>query len=292
MDKRSRQFYPLYFTLPALLIFGVFFALPILAGFVLSFTDWNISRLTEPVFNGVENFIFIFSDANFTLSIQNTLYFAVLTCLLIIVLGFVLAFILTHDVFGKNFFRTIFYMPAVLSLVVIGIIFTSVFRMDGLFNQMLSAIGLEGLQRDWLANPDISLNIIVIMQAWKWSGFSMAIFIAGMQGISKDYYEAATIDGCGFFQKLKSITLPLLTPAFTVVITMNVIGSLKVFEQVYVLTGGGPGFSTQVMGTYIYNAFSKGLLGRSTAMGLVLFIIVSFISIIINNILRRKEVEL
>ncbi len=120
----------------------------------------------------------------------------------------------------------------------------------------------------------------------------MAIFIAGMQGIPRDYYEAATIDGAGFWQRLWSVTLPLLTPAFTIVITMNVIGSLKVFEQVYVMTGGGPGYATQVLGTYIYSAFSKGLLGRSTAMGLMLFIVVSVVSLIINGILRKREVEL
>lgn len=120
----------------------------------------------------------------------------------------------------------------------------------------------------------------------------MAIFLAGLQGISKDYYEAARIDGATKLQQFKNITFPLLAPAFTVVVTMNTIGGFKVFEQVYVMTGGGPGNATQVLGTYIYREFSKGTLGRSTAMGLILFIMISVIAVILNKFLRKREVEM
>lgn len=120
----------------------------------------------------------------------------------------------------------------------------------------------------------------------------MAIYLAGLQGISDDYYEAATIDGATKWQQFKSITLPLMAPAFTVVVTMNTIGGFKVFEQVYVMTGGGPGMATQVMSTYIYKEFAKGSLGRSTAMGLVLFLLISVIAVIINKVMTNREVQM
>jgi len=287
--RHHLQFYPAYFTFPALAIFVLFFAVPVLAGFVLSFTDWNIMRIFEPKFNGLDNFIYLFTDDNFLLAIKNTIFFAVFTCVGIIVIGFLLAFALIQKLYARNFYRTVFYMPAVLSLIVVGIMFSSVFRMDGILNRTLEAIGLASWCKDWLGDPTTAMLCIIFVQIWKWSGFSMAIFIAGLQGISREYYEAATIDGANFWQQLRGITLPLLTPSFTIVITMNLIGALKVFEQLYVMTGGGPGYATQVLGTYTYQAFSKGLLGRSTAMGLVLFVIVTCASLLVNNILRKKR---
>ena len=120
----------------------------------------------------------------------------------------------------------------------------------------------------------------------------MIFYLAGLQGISKDYYEAATIDGAGTWQKFKNITLPLLAPAFTVVITMNTIGGFKVFEQVYVMTNGGPGNATQVLNTYIYKEFSKGTLGRSSAASLLLFLMISVVAILVNRALTKREVEM
>lgn len=293
MNKRAKKFYPNYFTYPALIIFIIFFGLPVIAAFILSFTDWNIRRLMTPKFNGVDNFVYLFQDEYFILSLKNTFKFAVITTLLIIIIGLLLALVLNEAVFGRSFYRTLFYLPAVLSLIVVGIMFTSVFKMDhGVLNQLLGALGLESLQRDWLGNPKTALNSIMFVQVWKWSGFSMAIFLAGLQGIPKDYYEAARIDGASWWQQFRNVTFPLLAPAFTVVVTMNTIGALKVFEQVYVMTGGGPGNSTQVLGTYIYREFSKGTLGRSTAMGLILFIMITVIAVVINGALKRREVEM
>ena len=167
------------------------------------------------------------------------------------------------------------------------------FRMDGgVLNQILGLLGLEHLQNDWLGNPETAMNCIIFVQIWKWSGFAMAIFLVGLQGIPKDYYEAARIDGASRWRQFKDITFPLLAPAFTVVVTMNTIGGFKVFEQVYVMTSGGPGNATQVLGTYIYRAFSKGLLGRSTAMGLMQFLMIAVIALVLNHFLRRREVEM
>jgi len=288
-----KKFYPNYFTFPAIAIFTVFFALPVIAGFILSFTDWNINRLFQPKFNGLDNFIYLLQDDYFRLALSNTCKFAIITTIFIVLFGLLLAMLLNRFVFGRSFFRTLFYLPAVLSLIVVGIIFTSVLKMNGgVLNQLLTAVGLDSLTKDWLGNPQTALNCVMFVQIWKWSGFAMAIFLAGLQGIPDDYYEAAEIDGANRLQKFRAITFPLLAPAFTVVVTMNTIGGFKVFEQVYVMTGGGPGNATQVLSTYVYREFSKGTLGRSTAMGFILFLLISIIAVVINKLLTSREVEL
>ena len=291
MGKNAKRFYPHYFTFPAILIFSVFFVLPILAGFFLSFTDWNINRLFAPVFVGLANFKYLLNDDYFMLALKNTFLFGFITTFLIVAIGLALALVLKKMVFGKSVFRTLFYLPAVLSLIVVGIMFTSIFKMNnGMLNKLLTAIGLQSMTTDWLGNPATALYSVMAVHVWKWSGFAMAIFLAGLHGIPEEYYEAARIDGAGVLSQFKNITFPLLAPAFTVVVTLNTIGGLKVFEQVYVMTGGGPGNTTQVLGTYIYKGFSMGMLGRSTAMGLILFVIVSVIAVVLNWFLRSREV--
>ena len=287
-----KKFYPAYFTFPALIIFFIFFAIPVLISFVMSFTNWNINKLFQPKFNGISNFTFLIQDERFVLAISNTLKFAVITTVSIVIVGLLLALALNRALYAKAFFRTAFYLPAVLSLIVVGIMFTSILEVDGVFNQVLAALGLSSLQNDWLGNPGTALNCTIFVQIWKWSGFAMAIFLAGLQGIPRDYYEATTIDGANPWQQFRAITFPLLAPAFTVVVTMNTIGGFKVFEQVYVMTGGGPGYASQVLGTYIYQTFSKGMLGRSTAMGLLLFVFTTIIAVALNKFLRSREVEL
>lgn len=290
---KEKKFYPNYFTYPAIIIFAIFYCIPIIASFIMSFTNWNIKRISEPKFVGLKNFSRLFQDDYFLLALKNTVLFAVVTTLGIVILGLLLALLLNSAIKGKTFLRTCFYLPAVLSLIVVGIMFKAVFKLDGgILNQILTAVGLENLVRDWLGDGKTAMWAIIFVQIWKWSGFAMTIYLAGLKGISKDYYEAATIDGAGTWQKFKNITLPLLAPAFTVVITMNTIGGFKVFEQVYVMTNGGPGNATQVLNTYIYKEFSKGTLGRSSAASLLLFLMISVVAILVNRALTKREVEM
>ncbi|MDO4678043.1 MAG: sugar ABC transporter permease [Eubacteriales bacterium] len=290
---KEKKFYPNYFTYPAIIVFTIFYCIPIIASFIMSFTNWNIKRISEPKFVAFKNFGRLFRDDYFLLALKNTILFAVVTTLGIVVLGLLLALLLNSAIKGKPFLRTCFYLPAVLSLIVVGIMFKAVFKLDGgILNQILTAVGLENLVRDWLGDGKTAMWAIIFVQIWKWSGFAMTIYLAGLQGISPDYYEAATIDGAGTWQKFKNITLPLLAPAFTVVITMNTIGGFKVFEQVYVMTNGGPGNATQVLNTYIYKEFSKGTLGRSSAASLLLFLLISVVAILVNKALTKREVEM
>ena len=290
---KEKKFYPNYFTYPAIIVFTIFYCFPIIASFIMSFTNWNIKRISEPKFVAFKNFARLLNDDYFLLALKNTVLFAVVTTLGIVILGLLLALLLDSAITGKTFLRTCFYLPAVLSLIVVGIMFKAVFKLDGgILNQILTTIGLESLTRDWLGDGKTAMWSIIFVQIWKWSGFAMTIYLAGLQGISKDYYEAATIDGAGTWDKFKNITLPLLAPAFTVVITMNTIGGFKVFEQVYVMTNGGPGNATQVLNTYIYKEFSKGTLGRSSAASLLLFLMISVIAVLVNRALTKREVEM
>ncbi|RCX18797.1 carbohydrate ABC transporter membrane protein 1 (CUT1 family) [Anaerobacterium chartisolvens] len=285
--KAKNLLYPKYLTYPAILVFGVFFILPVAAAFILSFYDWNIDRLLTPKFIGFENFKYIFGDEYFILSARNTLVYAIITSFMKILLGLALAVVLNMQLRGRNILRTIFYLPAALSYIVVGLVFSSIFRMDGMFNNMLAGIGLAGLQTDWLGNGTTALYCACVAEIWKWSGFTMAIFIAGLQSISSDYYESARIDGASSLQQFIKITLPLLKPAISVNVTIAIIGGLKVFDSVFVMTGGGPGFASQVLNTYVYKAFGEGTLGRSSAMGIMLFIAIFIISSISNNLTRR-----
>ncbi len=291
MDRRLKKLYPNTFAYPALSVYGIFFVLPVIAAFVLGFTDWNISRVFSPEFNGLANIIYLFQDEYFILSAKNTAIFAIITTSLKVLIGLLLSLAVNRPLFSKNYLRTIFFLPAILSMVIIGILFFAIFRMEGMLNNFLEIVGLANLQVDWMGNRYTALYCTIVAEIWKWSGFTMAIFLAGLQSIPYDYYEAARIDGVSPFKQFVHITFPLIAPAFSIAFTMNIIGGLKVFEQVYVITNGGPGFYSQVLGTYIFRTFSEGMLGRSTAMGMLLFVGVFAFSALFNSLLRRREVE-
>lgn len=291
MLRKKKSFYSYGLTVPALALYAIFFLLPAVIGLVMAFTDWNIKTISTFSFNGLENFIALFKDKYFRLATFNTLWFALVTTVLKVAFGLGLAMLLVRPLFGRNLFRTVFYLPAVLSAVVIGLIFTSVYQMGGLFDQILALFGFDNQTIIWLGDASTAMWCIIATEVWQWSGFNMIIFITGLQGIPNDYYEAAAIDGASPWKRFTHITFPLLAPSFTIAATTSLIGGLKVFAQVYVLTNGGPGFATQVLSTYVYKAFSSGLLGRSSAMSLVLTLIVTVFSLLLNKYLKGREVE-
>lgn len=296
--KKEITVYPYRLMMPALIIYSMFYMIPLIIGLVMSFTNWNIENLSFNgvflnmeglTFKGLENYAAIFKDRHFILSLKNTVLFAVVTTLLKLVAGLLLALALNRGLRTKKYLRTIYYIPAVLSYIVVGVLFSSILRTDGMLNQILSFILQTDISHDWLGNKGTALGCIMAVEVWKWSGYVMTVFLAGLQGISKEYYESAKIDGAGSLQTLKFITLPLLLPSFTVNVTMCVIGGFKVFDQVFVMTNGGPGFATQVLNTMIYQAFSEGRLAKSAAMGIVLFVFISIISVALSYTMHRKE---
>lgn len=296
--KKEITVYPYRLMIPALIIYSMFYVIPLIIGLVMSFTNWNIENLSfngvflnmEGLsFKGLENYAAIFKDRHFILSLKNTVLFAVVTTLLKLMAGLLLALALNRGLRTKKYLRTIYYIPAVLSYIVVGVLFSSILRTDGMLNQILSFILQADITHDWLGNKRTAFGCIMAVEVWKWSGYVMTVFLAGLQGISKEYYESAKIDGAGSLQTLKFITLPLLLPSFTVNVTMCVIGGFKVFDQVFVMTNGGPGFATQVLNTMIYQAFSEGRLAKSAAMGIVLFVFISIISVALSYTMHRKE---
>ncbi len=289
--ERVTNIYPLWLLLPAVLMYTLFTITPLLMSFVLSFSNWHVTRLYNPSFNrGLTNYIRVFQDEIFQRSLLNTLALAFSTTLLKTVAGLFLALVLVRAIKLNSILRTIFYMPCVLSPLVVGVLFKSVLSLDGLFNNILSIFGMQGA--DWLGSYGAALGSIIVVESWMWAGFCMFIFISGLQAIPKDYYEYAETEGVGAFRRFVHITLPLLIPAMTVVVTLNITGGLRTFDMVYVLTNGGPGFATQVLSTYTYRAFGQGQLAYSASASVVLSCVVVVISFLINKSLKDKEVEM
>lgn len=291
-NKLNKKAYPLYLLVPAVVVYSVFIIIPFLFSIFFSLTDWNIERMFTPVFRGVTNYLTVLQDKIFVRAVVNTLLFAVGTTILKIAFGLLLALAVLKVSRLNNVLRTIFYIPCVMSPLIIGVIFTSILADQGLLNNLLESLGLSALAVNWLAKYATAMSSVIMIEGWMWSGFNMFIFIAGLQAISTDYYESADVDGVSKFNQFRYITLPLLVPSFTVTVTLNITGSLKVFDLISVLTQGGPGFDTQVMSTYVYRAFGLGLLGESSAASVILAVIVVLISFVLNRYLTRKEVAL
>jgi len=287
--KISKRLYSYYMVWPALLIYSLFFVLPTIIGLFYSFTDWRLDR-TELHFNGWTNFKTIFSDSTLLLALKNTVIFALVTVVGKNVIGIALAVALNMKLKTRNGLRAIFYSPSILSIMVISIVFTPMLRSDGTINKLFEAVGLGSLSQAWLTDPAIVIFTIAAVSIWQTAGFQMAIYLAGLQSISKEYYEAATIDGAGSWKSFVNITLPLLLPAININVMLTLIGGLKVFSEVFVLTGGGPGNASQVVGTIILRSFGEGSWGLGTAVNTLLFVAVTIISIPLLMFMRRKEV--
>ncbi|MBK8034388.1 MAG: sugar ABC transporter permease [Chloroflexi bacterium] len=285
--------YPFYFTLGALLLYVVFVVLPGFMGIAYSFTDWN-SYTTEVNFIGLENFRTILSASeNYLGYIQNTLLFTVWTITLKTIIALFLAVLLNYGVRRfSHLYRVIIYLPVVLPTIAVGLVFRSILNpRSGILNEFLRAVGLGGLAQSWLVNPDIALFSVIGVDTWKGVGYIMVILLAGLQTIPQEYYEAAEIDGATPFARFRHITLPLLVPAITVVSILNLLYGLRVFDIVYVLTGGGPGYATDVVFTAVFDEFSKGRYGLGTALSTVLFVIMTVVGIFIVRRLTRDPIE-
>ncbi len=290
--KITDKKYTHWFLLPAIGVYLVFFIAPNLLSFALGFTDWNVNFFNEINFTGIDNFKLLFSESIFWMSIRNSFYFAFVTTLAQNFLGFILAVILTGKMKLRNFYRSVFFLPSTLSTMVVAIVFISIFDPGkGIINETLRFVGLGAAAKPWLVDSRFAMNCVCLMNIWQWTGLSVVIYIAGLQTIPKEYYESANIDGATYLQKIKNIIIPLLMPSIINNILLAIIGGLKVFGQVYALTGGGPADSTQVFGTLIFKNFAQGLYGYSSAIGLVFTITVCLLSFTVVGAMRKLEVE-
>lgn len=284
------RLYSYWLVIPALLLYCVFFIFPMLAGFFYSFTDWSPVKNTLS-FNGWENFRYIFRNDVTRLAIKNTLIYAVVVVIFKNLFGLLLAVALNTGLKTRNVLRAVYYAPAIVSTIVIGLVFIPILHPNGLLNQMLTRIGLEALTQYWLVDRKIVILTIAAVSIWQWSGYHMAIYLAGLQGISGEYFEAAKIDGANAFQRFRHITIPLMAASININVILSLIGGIRVFSEVYALTNGGPGNASQVLSTYILVLFGEGRWGLGTAMNTVLFLFVALVSIPLLYKMRKQEVE-
>lgn len=289
----KRKIYPQWFLLLPLVLYIVFFLAPGLLGIVYSFTDWNALSKGAVNFVGLENFIELFTaKTNYGQGIFNTLRFTFVSNIVKLVPGLILAILLQKGLKGRNFYRTILYMPSILPFLIIGMTFTSILNYNnGLLNGLLDLLNLDFLKQKWLTDLNVVWKSIYGVDAWRGIGYVMTIFLAGLNTIPTSYYEAADIDGANFFQKLWSITLPMLSGAITINLVFGITYGLKVFDIVYILTNGGPGHATEVMTTYAYSLYANGRYGLSTALNTILFLITMVIGLAVVRVMSKQEVQ-
>lgn len=288
---KSHRSYPFYFVLAALVLYVAFFIIPSLSGIAYSFTDWS-SYSDEVEFIGLDNYRTILSpDENYLSFIGNTLLFTFWTIIIKTVFGLALALLLNEGVRRfVNVYRVLIYLPVILPTLVVALIFRSILDpASGLLNSTLRAIGLDALALPWLTDPSIALYSVIGVDSWKGIGYIMVILLAGLQTIPKDLYEAASIDGAGAWAKFRFITLPMLMPALMIVTVLNVLYGLRVFDIVYALTNGGPGYATEVLSTEIFKAFSKGQFGLGTAISSILFLILVVAGYLVIRVMERQS---
>ncbi|WP_079479187.1 carbohydrate ABC transporter permease [Halobacillus salinus] len=286
--KRMRSLWWMY--LPALLVVTVFILYPFINGIRVSFTDWNGFSQTKN-WVGVEQYVRMFQDPTTGLVVKNTLLYGIGSTLLQNAIGLLYALLLNQSIRFKAITRTIVYLPVIISPLVMGYIWYFFFAyQNGALNDALMLFGFNPINA--LGNPDLNPWIIVFVNTYQFVGIAMIIYLAGLQSISKDYYEAAVIDGASAFQKFKNITLPLLMPAITINMVLNIIGGLKLFDVILALTGGGPGNASQSMSTFMYSLyFDRQDAGYAATQGVLMAFIILILSLIALVYFKRKEVD-
>jgi raffinose/stachyose/melibiose transport system permease protein len=264
----------LLFVAPALLLYASFFAYPLILTVRLSFVKWD--AISPPNFVGLENYVRLFlGQTHFFTALKNNLLWISLTVPLQILIGLPLALLLDRKLRGRQFFRTIFFSPIVLSGAVIGATFSFMLLPGvGIVNLMFAALGLDGLDRAWLADPKWALYAAIAVNVWRSFGFAMVLYLAGLQSINPEIIESATVDGTSTLQQSWYITIPLLRPTTATLILLGVIGGMREFELIWLLTQGGPARLTEVLGIMVYEeSFKFGNFGLSSAIAVLMVII-------------------
>ncbi len=288
LSRSKKRMYPLYFIIPALLVYFTIFIVPTFSSFFYSFTRWT---LTDWEFIGWDNYKAFFAEPSLRIGLRNTLVYGFGTSLGKVVISLLLAVLLTKGLKVQGYLRTVIFFPTLLSALAVGFTFKSLMHpTTGLINKFLEVFGIPGVH--WLTDGKIALFSVMGIDIWKGLGVATLIYITGIQSISKDYYEAARIDGANSRQQFWFITLPLIRTSMNSVITLSLIGGLRNFDLVYSTTGGGPGFTTELMTTVTYRMFAAGLYGLSTVGNVILFLIITAIAFPLYGYLGKKEAEL
>jgi len=279
-----------FFILPALVAYLAIATFPIFASVGMSFTKWNMGGFQKWI--GLKNFVQLFTiDDIFLGSIQHVLYATVLSICVQMPLSVLLAYLLTRTHRARDAFKVVFFMPNMISTTAIGILWMFVYNLNfGLLNSLLEIIGLGNLAMPWLGESSTALTCVILVACWQYIGYHMIIYLCAMQSIPQSINEAASIDGANAWQTFWKITFPMLIPILKVDLVLITTGSLRMFDIVFVMTGGGPNHSTEMIATHMYTRTFQGLqFGYGSAMGVVLAFMCILITVILNIIFNRIE---
>jgi raffinose/stachyose/melibiose transport system permease protein len=286
--KKEHSPYPYWFYLPAAIIYGVLFLIPTFAAFYFSLTRWTIF---ESKFIGLDNYVTFFQEPALVSGLWHTLIYAVVTSGAKVVLGMLLAVLLTSHIVARGYLRSVVFFPVLVSTIGVGLTFTVLMNPDqGLINEALGVIGIQGPA--WLVDPKWALLSVALVDIWKGVGLATLIYIAGIVSIPHEYFEAAKVDGASAWDNFRRIILPLARPATVTVILLSLIGGLRSFDLIWAMTRGGPGFTSDVIASVIYKQYQAGFYGLSTAGNVILFLLVTAIIFPLSRFLNRKEVDL
>ncbi|MBC5637655.1 MULTISPECIES: sugar ABC transporter permease [Ornithinibacillus] len=287
---RTNKLTPYLFLLPGCLILGAFIFYPMLQAIWLSFTDYNM--ITEASFVKFDNYQNLFQDALFWKTLTNTLIYLVGVVPALVVIPIFLAVLVNQKLKGIAFFRSAYYIPVVTSLVVAGIAWDWVYKENGLLNYVLELLNIITEPIPWLTSTQTALFAVMVVTVWKGLGYYMIIYLAGLQSIPESLYEAADIDGANWWQKMTRVTIPMLMPFVLIVTIMSSIAAMKVFEEIYVMTGGGPLHSSETLVFYIYTqAFERLNMGYASAAGVILFLLTLVFSLINLKVMGKDNSE-
>lgn len=287
MKKMNQKTYPIWMAVPGLLVYSIVFVVPTFASFYFSMTIWD---LKDASFVGLDNFVTFFTMTNTRTALINTAVFALVTCTVKIVLGLLLARYICSGIRSGSYLKTVIFFPYLLGNVVVALVFRALLEPAGTVNQFLEKLGFDAVH--WLTDKHYALLSCMIVDIWKGIGTVTIILIAGICAIPKSYFEAAAIDGATPWKTFRKITLPLLLPSINTVLTLCMIGGLRSYDLVQALTGGGPGYSSEVLGTAIYKLFARGSYGLATAGNVILFIAVACIVFPLNSFIAKREAEM
>ena len=276
---------------PALILFFLFFLFPMIQGMFFAFTNWD--GFNDFQFIGLKNFREFFTDERALVSVRNTVFFGFWGTILLNFLGFLYAILLDTQIKLKGLIRTIVYLPAIISPLIMGYIWFMILSSEnGALLGILKLMGAERFFHDWLAEPNQAVVVIIIIQVWQFVGGDMIIYLAGLQNIPLELEEASRIDGAGWAKILWFIKLPLLAPSIRINIVTNIIGSMSIFDSIMALTGGGPGYATESLSITIFRMSGTNRAGYTSAVAMIMFIIILIPAALSFKAMKKKEVTL
>jgi multiple sugar transport system permease protein len=291
LRQMRKQWSAYLFLAPTMILFGIFTVAAVIYAFYLSFHEWNILEPAKP-YVGLDNYSRLLGDERFGGAIVNTLYYTAASVPLTMGIGLLIALLLNNQIRARGFFRTLFYLPVVTPLVIAAIIWKWVYNGDfGLLNYYLIQLGIIDEPLLWLADPNLAMPAVIITSVWKSVGFSMVVYLAGLQSIPEDFYDAAKVDGAVGWQRLKDITIPLLSSTTLFLAVVSVLGAFQVFTEIFIMTNGGPLGRTTTIVYHIYQtAFKFFDMGYASAMAFGMFAMM-FAFTLVQLRVMRGEVE-